>query len=317
MNNTMCNYRKSSLILLVAMLCCTGCDGTFFNWGQDKTLVRPTIAVLKFQNSAGSPMGWNLGDGMADILVNRLVATGRYEVMERSELQAIQDEIRLQTGGETRQQNRAARGRIKNVQYLIKGTVTDFNPVSAGRGWAGTGGWNIFGGGNRAVMGMIFSVVEVESGQIICSQRVEGSVRSGDMSSEATYKGVGFGGAQFYQTPLGRATAEAIDNAVRKITDSIATTKWQPRLAYVGEDNTVILNGGKDRGVKKGDYYEVLAAGQPIVNPDNGDVISYRGGRVLGRIQVTLVEPLSAQAAVVLGRSEQFQVGQTCRQIKP
>ena len=251
------NPHIAIIVVLVGslVLCCTGCDGSFWIWGKDKTLLKPTVAVMKFDNRAGSQMGWNLGDGMSEILVDRLIATGRYEVLERAELQSIRDELQLQSSGQTRAQNRVATGRIKNVQYLVKGTVTDFNPISSGSGWAGTGGWNIFGGGNRAVMGMIFSVVAVESGQIICSERVEGSVRAGDVSSEASYKGVGFGGSQFYQTPLGRATAEAVDQAVKKITNTIATQKWQPRLAFVGEDHTVVINGGQDRSLKKGDSF--------------------------------------------------------------
>jgi curli biogenesis system outer membrane secretion channel CsgG len=262
-------------------------------------------------------MGWNLGDGMSEVLVDRLVSTGRYQVLERAELQSVRGELALQASGQTRPHNRAAAGRMKNVQYLIKGTVTAFNPVSTTSGWAGTGGWNLFGGGNRAVMGIILYVVDVESGQIVCSESISDSVRSGDMSSEASYKGVGFGGAQFYQTPMGQATESVIDQAVRKITKTIATQKWQPKLAYVGEDHTVIINGGQDRGVQKGDYYEVLQAGQPILDPDSGDIISRRGGRVIGRVQITAVDPLSSQAAVILGRSDDFQVGQTCRSIKP
>jgi curli biogenesis system outer membrane secretion channel CsgG len=315
------NLRSAILasVALGTVLCCGGCDSTgLFNWPTDNTLVKPTVAVMKFENHAGaSPNGWDLGNGMADILVDRLVASGRYQVLERAELHSLKEEFKLQHDGQTRPQNRAAAGRMKNVQYLIKGTVTDFNPVSSGTGWAGTGGWDIFGGGNHAVMGIIVYVVDVESGQIICSESIEESVRAGDMSSQASYKGVGFGGSQFHQTPLGRATASVIDKAVRKITHTIAAQPWEPKLAMIGQDHTVVINGGQDRRVQAGEYYDVLQTGEAILDPDTGDIIGRRGGKVVGRVQINSVELLCSQAAIVMGQSETFQVGQRCKLVRP
>ena len=141
-------------------------------------------------------------------------------------------------------------------------------------------------------------------------------MRAGDMNSQASYRGVGFGGSQFHQTPLGRATASVIDKAVRKITHTIAAQPWEPKLAMIGQDRTVVINGGQDRRVQAGEYYDVLQTGEAILDPNTGDMIGRRGGSVVGRVQISSVEPLCSQAAIITGQSDKFQVGQRCRLVR-
>jgi len=292
----------------------SGCSGR--GWGENPAdFVKPTIAVMKFENRAPFPLGWNLGDGMRDILVDRLVATGRYTVVERPEIAAVLRELRFQHSGATRAQRRAAAGRLKNVQYLIKGTVTDFGHVSTSSGFARALGWDVLTGKARAVMGMTLYVVDVESGEIIASESIEESVRANDLAVRATYKGVAFGGRTFYRTPLGRATARVIDKAVRRITRVIAARPWEPKIALVQAQGSVILNGGRDRRVQVGDEFEVCAEGAAIIDPDTGDEIGRHPGRTLGRIRVVRVEPRYSVAEVVAGKAEEFAVGARCRRV--
>jgi curli biogenesis system outer membrane secretion channel CsgG len=275
--------------------------------------VKPTIAVMKFENRAPFPLGWNLSDGTADILVDRLMATRRFHVIERTELDSVLREQRLQNSGATRSQNRAAAGRLKNVQYLVKGTVTDFGHVASGSGFLSLGNWDIFGGANRAVMGMTLYVVDVESGEIICSESLEESVRAGDLNVKAVYQGVAFGGRVFYRTPLGRATGAVIDRAVRRVSDTIANRPWEPKIAHVQPDNTVIINGGRNRGMTVGAEFEVIEAGAPVIDPDSGDVLGRQPGRPLGRVRVLTVAECYSVAETTTGSPTSFQTGMRCR----
>ena len=207
--------RKSALLLAgLALVACAGCGRNVFGGGPGDDYVKPTIAVMKFENRAPFPLNWNLGGGTKDILVDRLIATDRFQVIERPELDSVLRELQFQHSGATRDQHRAARGRIKNVQYLIKGTITDFGHVSTSSGFLNLANWDIFQGKTRAVMGMTFYVVDVESGEIICSEHLEKSVRAEDVRVQAVYKNVAFGGSVFHRTPLGKATAGVIGKAV-------------------------------------------------------------------------------------------------------
>ncbi|MHC4716208.1 MAG: CsgG/HfaB family protein, partial [Planctomycetota bacterium] len=235
-------FRPFLAVLSLALL--AGCSGTGLPLGADPDdFVKPTIAVMKFEDRAGGAGGMRVGEGMKDVMVDRLLATGRFHVIERPEIEAIVGELRLQNSGLTRKQRRAAMGRIKNVQYLVKGTITDFGHVSAGSGFFGSRGLSLFGGGRRAVMGLTLYVVEVESGQIVCSRSIEESVRAKEGSARAAYKGLTFGGSSFYRTPLGRAARKVIGKAVRDVCRSIAARPWQPRLAMVQPHGMVVING--------------------------------------------------------------------------
>jgi len=278
-------------------------------------MVKPTVAVMKFENRAPFPLGWDLSGGMKDVLTDRLVKTGKFTVVERPELNSVMKELRLQHSGVTRTQRRAALGRLKNVQYLVKGTITDFGHVSSGSGFFEGLGWDVFGAGARALMGMTLYVVDVESGEVICSESLSESVRARDLEVKAEYSGVAFGGRTFCRTPLGRATAKVIDKAIDRISGTIARRPWQPRIALVQPGGAVIINGGAEQQVEPGAEYEVLAAGKPIVDPDTGDTIGTQPGRLIGRIVVRRVHRRYSEAAIVTGRPGDFEVGHHCRRV--
>ncbi len=304
-----------SRALLAAVLVCLVCAGCGRSSGSDD-FIKPSIAVMKFENRAPFVMKWNLGDGMRDVLVDRLMATGKYHVIERGELNYILDELRLQQSGATRKQDRAALGRGKNVRYLIKGTVTDFGHVSSASGYGGTSRLRIFGGGARAVMGMTLYVVDVETFEVIASESISGSVRSGEVDVKSRYRGVAFGGNVFYQTPLGKATKKGIDRAVDRISKTIAGRPWVPRIAGVaGQDRRVTINGGKNRRVEWGSEFEILQLGPPIIDPDTGDMLGREASKVLGRIRIREVHDRFAVAEVLRGNCDSFESGLPCRRV--
>lgn len=304
--------------LLLTMLACSiaGCaSGRVLPEGDPADFVTPTVAVMKFDNQAGSFMSWNLGTGMRDILVDRLVATRRFRVIERPELDSILSELRFQQSGITRPEQKAALGRVKNVQYLIKGTITDFAHVQSTNIFGSNQDLGIFGGHSRAVMGMILYVVDVESGEIIASESLQESVHAGSVEVRARYKGVAFGGSAFYQTPLGEATASVISRAVAKATTSIASRPWTPRIAAVQDDQTLILNGGRDRGIIAGARFHVLGEGRPIRDPETGDLLGTLDQPVLATLRVIRVADRYCIAQLEEGGGAA--VGMPCRMLAP
>ena len=304
--------RKPIAAALMALWVCAGCAGGL-GGRNPEDYVKPTIAVMKFENRAGFALNWSLGDGMQEILVDRLLATGRFHVVERQDLGAVLQEQKFQQNGVTRPQGKVATGRIRNCQYLIKGAVTDFGHISTNSGGVSGLSWDIFGGSNRAVMGIVLYVIDVESGEIIASENIEESVSARDLSVKAAYSGISFGGSAFYQTPLGRATRKVVERAVKRITAAIAAQPWQPQIALVQEDGSVVINGGRDRGVRSGAEFEVVEVGRPILDPATGDAIGQSAGRSIGRVIVHEVRERYSTATVVIGRAADFRPGQPCR----
>jgi curli biogenesis system outer membrane secretion channel CsgG len=299
--------------MILAIATCAGCDGGF--WGPDPAkYVKPSVAVIKFDNRAPFPLEWDLGDGMKEMLTDALVTSERYRVIERLEIDTVLRELRFQYTGSTRKAGRAAQGRLKNVHYLIKGTITDFGHVSSSRGlltYIDYFEW--FSADEKAIMGMTLQVIEVESGEVVSSTRLEEAVNSRDVTVNAAYSKMAMGGGMFVRTPLGRATAHVIAKAVKQITYAIADRKWNPKVAALQPDGTIALNGGENRNMKRGAIYEVRNIGQAIVNPENEDVLGYTRGKVVGWLEVTQVKELYSIARIVRGDRDAFKPGQLCR----
>ncbi|RPI61284.1 MAG: hypothetical protein EHM48_05940, partial [Planctomycetaceae bacterium] len=186
--------------------------------------------------------------------------------------------------------------------------VTDFGHVANTGGFLGLGKSDIFGNTNKAVMGMTLYVVDVESGEIICSESIQESVSAKELNVRAAYKDVTFGGTVFYQTPLGQATARVMDRAIRRITAVIASRPWEPKIAAV-EAGQIIVAGGADHAMKVGSQYDVVDAGSAIFDPDSGDVLGRRPGKTLGTIIITEVHDRFSVAQTTAGKAEDFQTG--------
>jgi hypothetical protein len=75
----------------------------------------------------------------------------------------------------------------------------------------------------------------------------------------------------------------------------------------------VVINGGRDRGVRSGAEFEVVDAGRPILDPATGDAIGQSAGRSIGRIIIHEVRERYSTATVVIGRAADFKPGQPCR----
>jgi curli biogenesis system outer membrane secretion channel CsgG len=279
--------------------------------------VQPTVAVMKFENRAPFPLKWKLGDGMAEILVDRLVATRRFHVIERPELDSILEELRLQSSGVTRPEARAVLGRIKNVEYLVKGTVTDFGHVASAKGWFSAPSIGGMGSTAVAVMGMTFYVVDVESGEIIASESLEGTVRASSVSLQGEYDNVALGGSVFFRTPLGQATSEVMDDAVAHIMKAVASRQWQPRIASIGEDGLVILNGGRNRRIVVGQECDLLEPGEELIDPETGDTLGRKPAKPAGVIKIHEVQPRYSVGRLVMGDAKALAVGKPCRLRKP
>ena len=80
--------------LLPALILITvGCRSVKYSPADEAKYVKPTVAVMSFENRAPVHTKWNLGNGLADQLIDRLMQTRRYIVLERARLDAILKEL--------------------------------------------------------------------------------------------------------------------------------------------------------------------------------------------------------------------------------
>jgi curli biogenesis system outer membrane secretion channel CsgG len=279
-----------------------------------KDAVPPRVAVASFENRSSFDGQWNLGSGMADLLVSELVSSRNFVVLERGNLDTVVDEISRQRNRLFREEGRVEEGRLDNARYLIRGVITDFSQASGGSLWMGIRRLLIGSGGYTARVGMTLTIVDIESGRIVDSVQCSGKARAGNAYAQASYKGIQFGGRAFFQTPLGVATAAAIRQGLHGIVKKMPKQQWAPMIADV-KGAKIVINGGLDRGLQVGQHYQARGSGTPVTDPLTGDVLDILPGIVIGTIQVSEVREGVAVADPVSGKG--FDRGQFLAPVLP
>jgi curli biogenesis system outer membrane secretion channel CsgG len=271
--------------------------------------VKPRVAILDFENKASLSNQWKLSEGMRDMLVDALVKTNSYTVLTRNDLGAVLSELDIQSKPHFREQGKLQQGKLKNVQYLIKGSVTDFAHVKGGSFRVFSSNLGLGVSSEVAVVSLTLYVIDVESAEIIASKTMEGTASAGSMDFATTYKDVAIGGKSFFRTPLGKATQQVMEQCLVQIAQVIATQQWYPSVVKVNGPG-LIISGGADRHVTPGSLWSAYEKGEILVDPKTGDVLGQEPGRYSGRIRVTEVLDKYSTAEILEGV---FKEGQNLR----
>jgi curli biogenesis system outer membrane secretion channel CsgG len=171
----------------------------------------------------------DLGAGIADMLVEKLLETGQFRLMERKQLDATVREQGIGTGtvasSTPAEIGAAARAAMTGARYMVTGSVTKFGFEEHQVGGLAT---------SMATFGMLSvkrhttevkltaRVVDVATGEIVASFDGEGiSNKGGGVSVMGIgAHGGGGGGAQnsnFKETAIGEATERAVQNLSEKL----------------------------------------------------------------------------------------------------
>ncbi len=296
-----------------------GCRQVAYSPTQEAKYRKPIVAVTSFENRAPAKTRWKLGDDLADQLIDRLIQTRRYTVLERQQQKSL---FSRKTG-----QNED--DRINQVQYVIKGTITDYGFIESSDGFQRVleGDW--FSKNSYAFVGATFYILDDQSGQILASKSLHAKVKAAKVKEgnekdnkkekarekeKDKYDSMAFGSFVFYKTPMGQATAKVLDQAVYEIVQAISEQPFQPKVSST-INGQIIINGGRDRKIEVGNEYVVRPKAQSITDPDTGDFLGNITGEVIGRIRVTQVTDKYSIATILFG--DQFEPGQTLFSIDP
>ncbi len=261
---------------------------------------KKTIAVSEFENKSGWSGGWKIGWGMQEMMATSLIDTGQFTVLERQDLSSVMAEQDLGASGRTGAGSAAAVGQLAKAQILISGAVTEFEEKKGGEG-AGIGfkGFRIGGSHEQAHVAINVRIYDTSSGEVLDSIRVAGSADAGGL--KVGYSNADFGGdlGGFRKTPLGEATQEAIDEAVKKIASRLKSVPWQGKLIKA-DATRVYINSGSEGGVSSGMEFEVYRPGEALIDPDTGLNLGTETEKV-GRVRVNDVKEKFSIAEVLSG----------------
>lgn len=201
---------------------------------------RPTVAVLDFDYGTVQQWwsgNWDIGKGIADMLVDELVNDGSYRLIERKKLDAILAEQNFSNSdrADPSAASVAQIGKALGVKYMVVGSITKFGTEDSKKSIGG-GGWGrgAFGLGRvgtsqgKATVAITARIIDTSTGEIMASARGEAtSKRSGLLlggggggGGGGAIGGIEMGSSDFRDTILGEATEAAVTDVATKLANA-------------------------------------------------------------------------------------------------
>lgn len=269
-----------------------------------------SIAVMKFTVTAGSgssywhSASWDVGEGMAEMTTTALVESGKFRVLERQQINDVLGEQDFGDTGRVDPSTAAKIGKIVGAQYLLYGTVNEFEYSKSGEGGGvRVAGLRVGAGQAKAHIGMDVRVVDAVTGEILFSTR--STANASRTGFKVGYSSSDFGAnvGAFRKTPMGEATRKAIEDAIGKLSGQFGGEAAEPPpvtwsgTLIVAEGGTLVIKAGTKNGLKTGD---VLTVYRPKTVNAGGEILTV-GEDKIGKIRLTTVGESAASAEAVEG----------------
>jgi len=281
------------------------------------------VAVLNFeygtvQSSVSAIFGTNqdIGKGISDMLVQKLVTDGKYSVIERNAIDKVLGEQNFANSDRVDSSTAAKVGRILGVDAVIMGSITQFgrddkNMTVGGGGLGGYGSKFGLGGvgkhNAKAVVAITGRLVDTTTAEILAAVTGNGeSTRSGTSligagggGGSAGGGGIDMSSSNFANTILGEALHQAVDSMATQLDDKAAALPTH-KVEFTGlvadvTGNTLVLNIGSKDGVKVGDTLDISRPIKTVKDPTSGKVLRTITSK-MGTATVTDVDAGSATA---------------------
>lgn len=272
----------------------------------DYATVRSSVAAIYGTDE-------DIGKGICDLIVEKLVQSGKYSVIERKAIDKILAEQNFSNSDRVDSNSAAKIGRILGVDAIIMGSITQFGRDDKSKGVSGgvadrLGGRFGLGGvkrtSSKAVVGISARMVNTDTAEIIATAKGMGeSARTGTSLLGAGGGQIVGGGAadmksrNFANTILGEAVNNAVtdlcgqlDASAARLPAKVITLQGMVADASGG---VLVLNIGSRAGVKVGDRLQVKRKIRDVKDPETGKVIRSIENS-LGEVTITEVDERSS-----------------------
>lgn len=239
---------------------------------EEEQVLKRKVAIARFSNETqyGKGLFYDknndpMGKQAVDILSTRLAASNKFILLERQDLDKIEEELKI-TGNENVQKIGA--------DYLIIGSITEF-------GRKNVGDVNMFSRTKTQVVeaGVSIRLVDVSTGEIIYSEEAKGQAETTNQTV------MGLGERTDYDASLSdKAISVAISKLVENVINNCMEKPWKAYFLSYDVDG-IIVSGGENQGIKVGDIFQVVEKGKKVKNPQTGMMIELPG-KVVGRLKI-------------------------------
>lgn len=229
-------------------------------------VIKRKVAIGRFSNETQYAKGIfydkendPMGKQALDILSSKLAASGKFLLLERSDLASLLEEAKKSENGLS----------TIGADYMIIGSITEFGRKNIGKSGVFT---NVKTQTVEAAVAI--RLVDVATGLIIYSEEGKGSA---EITTKTT---MGVGGQASYDATLSdKAISEAIGQLVENIINKCTDKPWRTFfLSY--DDDAQLIAGGASQGIKAGDTFAVKTKGKKVKNPQTGVMIELPGKQI-------------------------------------
>lgn len=233
---------------------------------DDGMVLKRKVAIGRFSNETQYAKGIfydkendPMGKQALDILSAKLAASGKFLLLERSDLSTLLEES---------QKNENAAASI-GADYMIIGSITEFGRKNTGKNGVFTSQKT-----QTVEAAVAIRLVDVSTGLIIYSDEAKGAA---EITTKTT---MGIGGqASFDATLSDKAISEAIGQLVENIINKCTNKPWKTFFLSYDKDG-VLIAGGESQGVKEGMTFAIMTKGKKVKNPQTGIMITLPGKNV-------------------------------------
>lgn len=274
---------------------------------------RRLIAVLDFDYSTLVRDTWeepyDLGAGLADMLVAELVEDGTYTVVERKRLVAVMEEQNLNRSAQFDSRTATEIGKMLGVDAIVIGAVTRFGVERSTAAPSRTAA-ELYGGVSgvrrhiqKAVVGIDVRMIDTKTAAILVTASGYGEDERGAVVSGAgaVYHGIEVGDPRSFssrtQHLVGAAAERAVLDLISKLSQEasrVAARDIRGLIAAV-EGDTLVVNLGRADGLRAGSQLAVERIVKVVKDPNNPSKVLKRLGK---RIAIAVVEDFDEMSAI-------------------
>lgn len=238
-------------------------------------------------------------NGIESIVIDSLAQTGRFRLVERTELASVLGEQDLVTSGRIAKPSGAQTGNVLGAEFLVQLVITDYETKTSGTD-KGVGGLlfskiPLFGGvkagSSTGRVGLNIRLIDAETSEITFTKQIEAVIKESNLAFGGVAWGSGgaLGGfmSSYSKTPVGQAVIAGINQAVFELIKQVGAKP--PEGSIVKADALQIYTNLGQDSVAVGDRLQVLRKGEELIDPETG--ISLGGSStVIGEIEVNQVQ---------------------------
>ena len=240
---------------------------------------------------------------LTEILTTQLAKSGRFIVLERKAMGDIAAEHDLTASGKVNAETGAKTGSIIGAQYLVRCAISEYSYSQTGTNSSlkVIRGLNLGASMLRAQVGIDTRVYDSLTSEVVASTTSRGTASSHSADVKYSDSKMDANAAGFVSTPLGAASRDALDAAVKFIVDKLAAAPWEARVIRA-DGGQIYLNAGEEAGVENGQTFNLFRGSEALIDPASGINLG-TPDKQIGIVRVKKVAPKYAVAELVSGEA--------------